>query len=107
MAEAPEPITGVILDETTVYTLGELGQASGLDAERLVQLVHLGVLEPLEWHRERWCFSGHSVLRLQTALRLQRDLGVNPEGAALALDLLDELTALRQRTDRMERQLFG
>jgi chaperone modulatory protein CbpM len=33
-------------------------------------------------------------------LRLERDLGVNRAGAALALDLLDQLAALRARLAR-------
>jgi chaperone modulatory protein CbpM len=37
------------------------------------------------------------VQRVQTAIRLQQDLGVNLAGAALALDLLEELQELRCR----------
>lgn len=95
MAASPRPTVEVLLDERVEYTLGELGRASGLPAERLLDLVEVGILEPLP-HRQRWCFTGNSVTRLQTALRLQSDLGVNPEGAALALDLLEELQRLRR-----------
>lgn len=106
MAKPPQRVTAVILDERTVYTLGELGRASGLRAEELLYMMDVGILEPLPEER-RWRFTGTSVARLQTALRLQRDLGVNLEGAALALDLLEELHQLRRRTEALERQLFG
>ena len=95
MAETPQRPVEILLDERVEYTLGDLGRASGLPAERLMELVEVGILEPLP-HRRYWCFSGPSVTRLQAALRLQSDLGVNPEGAALALDLLDELQRLRR-----------
>jgi hypothetical protein len=36
------------------------------------------------------------------AERLSRDLRLNASGAALVLDLLDELTELRQRLTRLE-----
>ena len=36
-------------------------------------------------------------MRVQTVKRLQSDLGINLEGAALALDLLDEVKTLRQQ----------
>jgi chaperone modulatory protein CbpM len=36
------------------------------------------------------------------ALRLKRDLGVNIAGAALAIDLLEELEELRARLQRFE-----
>lgn len=107
MAQPPAPITGVVLDEGTVYTLGELSRASGLRADQLLIMVRVGILEPLERQEASWRFSGRSVTRLQTALRLQRDLELNPEGAALVLDLLDEIRSLRRRADLLERQLFG
>lgn len=95
MAAPPERSVEILLDERAEYTLGELGRASGLPADHLMRLVEVGIIEPLPY-RQRWCFSGPSVTRLQAALRLQSDLGVNAEGAALALDLLDELQRLRQ-----------
>ncbi len=106
MARDPEPITGVILAEDTIYTFGELGRASGLTGEELLRMVSVGVLEPMDESGPSWRFTGRSVSRLQRALRLQRDLGINPEGAALALDLLEELAELRCRSERLERQIF-
>jgi len=40
------------------------------------------------------------VRRVRCALRLESDLGVNLAGAALALDLLEELNRLRARQRR-------
>jgi chaperone modulatory protein CbpM len=34
-------------------------------------------------------------------VRVERDLGVNVAGAALALDLLEELEGLRERIERL------
>lgn len=107
MAKPPVPVTGVVLDEETVYTLGELGRTSGLRADHLLALVRAGIIDPLDPGESPWRFTGRSVTRLQVALRLERDLAVNPEGAALVLDLLEELRRLRRRADRLERQLFA
>ncbi len=49
--------------------------------------------------RSQWRFSGFALMRVQRVLRLQHDFGVNLPGAALALDLLEELDRLR-RTQR-------
>ena len=43
------------------------------------------------------------MLRLVRALNLQRDLDINPAGAALALELLDEIDHLRERLRTLER----
>ena len=43
-------------------------------------------------------FSAIELRRARTAMRLQRDLGVNLAGIALILDLLDEVDTLRLLT---------
>jgi len=50
-----------------------------------------------------WQFSGESIIRVQEAIRLQRDLGINLPGTALALELLDEVKALRQQVSSLQR----
>jgi chaperone modulatory protein CbpM len=37
---------------------------------------------------------------------LERDLGINPAGAALAIDLLDEMQQLRERVRLLEALVF-
>ncbi|MCL1979839.1 MAG: MerR family transcriptional regulator, partial [Proteobacteria bacterium] len=41
------------------------------------------------------CFTAIAIKRVQTTMRLQRDLRINLPGCALALDLLEELEELR------------
>ncbi len=48
----------------------------------------------------QWRFSGSALQRARTAMRLQRDLGINLAGVALAMDLLDEIEELRGRLRR-------
>jgi len=84
-----------ILEVSVEFTLSQLCHACGVESEQVVELVEEGVLEPIGTNRSRWRFSGISLERARTALRLQRDLGVNVAGAALALDLIEELDRLR------------
>lgn len=90
-------LSGIILEELTELTLAELCQACAVHSESIVELVDEGVLAPLGREPHRWRFSGIHMRRATVALRLQRDLGVNLAGAALALQLLDEVEALRAR----------
>jgi chaperone modulatory protein CbpM len=89
--------SAVILEEQTGLTLIEVCRACAVHAERIVELVEEGVLAPVGRETHLWRFSGAHLRRAAVALRLQRDLGVNLAGAALALELLDELEALRAR----------
>lgn len=93
-------VSGMVLDRRVVFTLGELSRACGISAEVLIEMVEEGVVEPIGDDPTRWRFPGDAVGRVQTALRLSEDLRVNLAGAALALDLMDELNELRQRGRR-------
>lgn len=86
-----------ILEEQTQLTLADLCHACAVNAKLIVELVEVGVLEPVGMEPARWRFSGISVPRARRALRLQRDIGINLAGAALALELLDEIELLRTR----------
>lgn len=95
-------LVGTILEEEVVLSLDELCHASRLSVERVVELVHEGVIEPSGGNPESWSFRGMDLQRTRCARRLQEDLGVNTPGIALALDLLDELEVLRTRLGRFE-----
>jgi len=92
-----EFLTGLLLDEQCLLTLGELSRACEVNAEAIVELVREGVLDPLGEDTAHWRFRGTGLQRARAAVRLQRDLGVNLAGVALALELMDEIDTLRRR----------
>jgi chaperone modulatory protein CbpM len=93
-------LSGDLLDEDVELTLGELCRTCQLPAERVYELVEEGIIEPLGREPAGWRFRWTSVRRVRCALRLEHDLGVNLAGAALALDLLEELNRVRARLRR-------
>lgn len=92
-----EGIEGDNLDEAPVMTLGDICRACTVHAEWVIELVEEGVITPAGRSRDQWRFYGGSLERVMVVRRLQRDLGVNLAGAALALELMDEIETLRQR----------
>ncbi len=93
-------IQGPVVEEAVQFTLVELCQACSAEEERVLSWVFEGVLEPVGDSPQRWRFSGESLRRARQAQRLACDLELNPPGVALALDLLDEIAALRSRLQR-------
>ena len=93
-------LNGVVIDEQTRISLVELCRACSRHAEWVIELVDEGVLEPSGPSPERSYFSAVALRRAQVAARLQRDLGINLAGVALALDLLDEIDILRAQLRR-------
>ncbi len=95
-------LIGLLIDHEHPITLGELSRACSMHAEWVLELVDEGILEPLdeqllESSTAQLLFSGQNIHRALVVRRLQRDLGVNLSGAALALQLMDEIDTLRAR----------
>ena len=98
MQDSPgEKMRGIVLDEHVTFTLHEFCHACGVQTELVVEMVQEGVIEPAEMQEDEWQFHGHALVRARRALRLVRDLDVNWPGAALALDLMDEIERLHRR----------
>jgi chaperone modulatory protein CbpM len=95
-------LSGDLLDEHTELSLTEFCHACARQEQWVIELVEEGVLEPAGNDREQWRFSATSLRRAHITLRLQRDLGINVAGIALALDLLDEIQALRTHLSRLD-----
>jgi chaperone modulatory protein CbpM len=93
-------LSGVILEEQVEMTLAEVSRSCAVHAQYIIEMVDEGVLAPIGREPRAWRFTGAEVRRATIAVRLQRDLGVNLAGVALALDLLDELNGLRARITR-------
>ena len=87
----------ILLDETTTWSIVEICRLCRVDNEVVHEMVKEGVLIPEGTSPETWRFNGVAVKRIQVTLRLQNDLRVNLPGAALALDLLEEIEELRAR----------
>ncbi len=96
---------GLIVEESDNLSLVALCRYCSLPAENIIKMVERGVIDPIDpsLNYSHWQFSSPSLLRIQTALRLQRDLDVNLAGAVLALELLDEIKQLRQQVAFLQR----
>lgn len=88
---------GDVLDEQMRLTLADLCRLCRVEEHVVLEMVHEGVVEVASTRHEQWIFSGAAVARIRTAVRLQQDLDVNLPGAALALELIDEIERLRGR----------
>ena len=90
-------VSGVVLDESVQFTLVELCCLCESNAEYIIELVDEGLLEPEGASTPDWRFDSRALTRLQKTIHLQRDLRINLAGAALVLDLLDEVEELRRK----------
>ncbi|MGH8355237.1 MAG: chaperone modulator CbpM [Pseudomonas sp.] len=88
------------------WRMEEFCQLADMPGECLIEIVEQGILEPSGQAPEDWLFDAAALAIARRAARLQRDLGIDWPGIALALGLLDELEQLRAE-NRMLRQRLG
>ena len=92
---------GPVVEEEIHLTLVELCRVCNVPEAEVRRWVGEGALEPIGEAPEQWRFGGASLRRTRVATRLVRDFELNPPGVALALDLLDEIEALRAHLRRL------
>ena len=98
-----DPIqSGDIVVDTQTYSLIQVCTICGVHAERIVELVSFGIVVADGPQPDVWTFSESAVHRAKKALRLHRDLGLDHQGLALSLDLLDEINRLRTIIARLQ-----
>jgi chaperone modulatory protein CbpM len=90
-------IEGAIVEDEVHMSIVEISQAAQAPEDLIMSWVSEGVLSPAGSSPEDWRFSGDSLKRAKTAAHLAHDLELNTPGVALALDLLDEITRLRNQ----------
>ncbi len=93
-------VSALLLDEAAQFTLTELCSVCAVPEELVVEIVAEGIVEPSGPDPLHWRFSGVAVTRVQRVVRLQREFEVNLPGAALALQLLEEIERLRRARGR-------
>jgi chaperone modulatory protein CbpM len=99
-------ITTVILRDEISLTAIEVCEQCELSEQALIELLEHGILSDMLFPSIKTMrFNGEHVARLQSASRLQQDLNLNTPGAVLALELFDELEALRQEIQILKRHL--
>lgn len=91
-----DPISALLLDDSIEFSIAELCQACSITEEFVVEIVAEGIVEPIGPEPGQWRFSGRALARVQRVIRLQREFEVNLPGAALALELLEEVERLRR-----------
>lgn len=84
-----------VVDETMEFTLVDLCRAAHAPEEQVRVWVVEGVLSPRGASPEEWRFAGGALRRARLARTLGQELEINAPGIALALELMDEIEALK------------
>ncbi|MBX9408629.1 chaperone modulator CbpM [Pseudomonas baetica] len=85
--------------------MAEFCEAADLSDVYVIEIVEHGILEPQGAQPRDWRFTDYELALAKRAAKLRRDLELEWEGVALALDLLDEVRELRAENSMLKQRL--
>ena len=99
--------SGEIVDDTTL-TIDELACACSVETTWIVQRVSDGLLScespPPATTESNWRFTSVALIRARRLLSIERTFDANAEVSALVVDLMEEISALRDQLSSGKRQ---
>ncbi|MBM5460971.1 chaperone modulatory protein CbpM [Pseudomonas sp. P66] len=82
-----------------------LCREADLPAAYVIEIVEHGIVEPSGRTPEEWLFDDQAAVLATRAAKLQRELELEWEGVALALELLEEVQQLRSENSMLKQRL--
>ncbi len=91
-------VAAVVIDDEAQLDVDALARACSVGPQWVVERVEAGLLETFgPAHDRQWRFSSASLVRARRMVHLEQGFDANPELAALATDLMEEVGRLRAR----------
>jgi len=97
---AKENVPGTLGDLVTdelEFSLEDLCKSCAVTQTEITTYVEEGIIKAEGVEPAKWRFSRVNLMEVRRAKRLTRDLGLNPAGVALALDLTARIEDLKRQ----------
>lgn len=91
------------ISTTIILSLDELSNTVRLQREVIIELVDLQLMQPQGETEQDWIFDELCLKRARLAANLFHDLEINTPGIALAIELLEQIEALENKIDLLEK----
>lgn len=95
MNQHNKPTTTDDSEQWFTLSLQEITQTFGVTRTMIIEIIEEGIIPMPDQNPDDWQFDTEAFRRIRTTLHLHHDLGVNLAGAALVLELLQEIEHLR------------
>jgi chaperone modulatory protein CbpM len=99
-------ITVLSMEAQSELSFEELCEVCHVTHEFIRELIEYGAIEPKGMSIGVWRFNPDHMRKIQIIKRLHEDLEVNLPGAALAMDLMDQMEQMRAQLELLEKHVF-
>lgn len=86
-----------MLNDNVFYTTNAVCYSYKLKPDTISEMVAWGIAEPSGNKPEKWLFTHEDFERIGCASRFKDELEINTPGAALALQLIEDIQNLRNK----------
>ena len=91
--------------QAPLYDVETVAVLTDTHPQLVLHYVDMGLLEPVETDSGELLFTDSDIAQLRRIKRIRRDLGVNINGIAVMLHLLDTIEELRREIQRLRSKL--
>jgi chaperone modulatory protein CbpM len=98
-------ISTVSVETELEFDIEQLCRVCQVTPEFIVELIEYGIVDPRGSSISNWRFTADHLRRVRMIAHLQQDLEVNLSGAALVVELMDEIARLRAQIQLFEKYL--
>ncbi len=91
--------------ESDEVTLDYLSARAGVHPAVVERFVECGLLKPIAASGTLFLFDSSKIRRLRSIQRLRNDLGINLQGIAVVLDLIERLQVLERENASLRAQV--
>jgi chaperone modulatory protein CbpM len=98
-------VAGVLMDENTTISFVEVCQKCNISEDMLLDMMEHGLFSSVQSRLKTLDVDRHTFVRIQSACRLQQDLGINTPGVVLVMELLDELEQVREKLNILQHHI--
>ena len=95
--------THIVISTTSDMTITEVCQRYSISETAVQEMIAYGLFQTEVMHTVT--ISPAALRKIESAIRLQRDLGINLPGVVLALELKEELEILRSEVQFLHKYL--
>ena len=86
-----------MVNNNVFYTTNAVCNSYKLNTETISEMVAWGIAKPAGNQPDKWFFTHKDYERIGSASRFKEELEINIPGAALALQLLEDIKKLRNK----------
>jgi chaperone modulatory protein CbpM len=98
-------VSSVMIETNPELSLEELCDACGISPEFIKELIDYGILDVNDISLENYRFTPVHLRKIRTIVHLHHDLEVNLPGAAIVIDLMEQMEDMRVKIEMLEKHL--